>query len=52
MCKNMAEPTQLSGVGGGYVDKKMVSFYIPNRNWTKEISLVNFSTQFLPEPGN
>jgi hypothetical protein len=28
----MADPTQLSGVGGGYVDNKMVSFHILNRD--------------------
>jgi len=27
----MAEPAQLSGVGGGYEDKRMVSFDILNR---------------------
>ncbi len=26
MCVNMADPTPLTGVSGGYVDKKMVCF--------------------------
>jgi hypothetical protein len=28
--KNTAVPTQLSGVGGGYVDKRMISSYSQN----------------------
>ena len=32
----MADPTQLSGVGGGYVDNKMVRVHILNRDWTKK----------------
>jgi hypothetical protein len=28
MCVHMADPSQLSGVCGGYVDKKMVRFHI------------------------
>ncbi len=28
----MADPTQLSGAGGVYVDNKMVSFHICNRD--------------------
>ncbi len=43
----MADPTQLSRVGVGYVDNRKVSFHILNRNCTKEISSVNFILQYL-----
>jgi hypothetical protein len=40
----MADPSQLCGVGGAYVDNRMVSFhiYILNRDGMKEISIVIF----------
>ncbi len=52
LCVNISYPTQLREVGGGYVDNKMVSFHTLNKDWTKEISFFNFSTQFLPRPWN
>jgi hypothetical protein len=48
MCVNIADPTQLSGMGGSYVKDKMVSFHILNSDWAKEISFVNY---ILPGPG-
>jgi hypothetical protein len=50
----MADPTQLSVVGCGYVNNnnKTVRFYILNRDRTKEIFFVNFSTPFMLWPGN
>jgi hypothetical protein len=44
MCK-MAHPTRLNGVGGGYVDIKMVSFHIFDRDLkglSHEIDFKNF----------
>jgi hypothetical protein len=38
----MADPFQLCGVGGDYVDKKIVNFQILNRVGMKEISIVIF----------
>jgi hypothetical protein len=31
---NMEETTKISGVGGGYVDNRMISFHILNSDWT------------------
>jgi hypothetical protein len=45
---NIADPTQLSVVDSGYVEEKIIIFYILNR--TKDISFVHFSLQFLPGP--
>jgi hypothetical protein len=47
----LANPTQRSGVGGGFVNNKIVSFHIFNRDWTK-FHFVSFSMQFLSGPGN
>jgi hypothetical protein len=52
MCVNLSDPTELSGVGGGYVDNKMVNFHIFKIDCTKEIYFVNFSLQFLSGLGN
>jgi hypothetical protein len=41
VCKNMADPTHTSGVGGGYVDYKIINLSILNSNRMKEISFVN-----------
>ena len=38
-------------MGDGYIYNKMVNFHILKRDRTKEISFVNFSTQFPPKPG-
>ncbi len=40
-CKNMADPTNTSGVGGGYVDYKIINLSILNNKRMKEISVVN-----------
>jgi hypothetical protein len=50
MCVNMADPTQLSGLGGGSVDNKIVSFIFLT-GIERRIFLVKFFTQFLPGPG-
>jgi hypothetical protein len=48
MYANMADPTQLRGVDGGYVENRTAGFHILNRDWKKDILCVNY---ILPGPG-
>ncbi len=46
MCLNMADPIQLSGMDGSYVDNKIVSFTHLNWDWMKEFPVLIFLPSF------
>jgi hypothetical protein len=43
MCVKMADTILLDGLGGGYVDNRMVVFHILNRDGMKEVSFLFIS---------